>query len=175
MWNFCNSILKDLNRFPADTKRNAWIIGTLVHRVHAVWWRYRTVPSVSATLSVWWRYRTVPSVSATLSVRRPCQVYHVWLHVKYTASNIAILTFYWKFIYMFVSLKNDTFDLRLTLKNLGFQKMGIWDLAKWFKSISWKMWDLRLYLKNVWSTCRVLLRPVIGWRKVRGRIATQIS
>ena len=159
MWNFCNSILKDLNRFPADAKRNAWIIGTLVHRVHAVWWRYRTVPSVSATLSV----------------RRPCQVYHVWLHVKYTASNFAILTFYWKFLYMFVSLKNDTFDLRLTLKNLGFQKMGIWDLAKWFKSISWKMWDLRLYLKNVWSTCRVLLRPVIGWRKVRGRIATQIS
>ena len=31
----------------------------------------------------------------------------------------------------------------LTLKGMGIEeKMGIWDSAKWFISISWKIWDL---------------------------------
>jgi len=40
------------------------------------------------------------------------EVYHVWLGLKYTSSNIAISTFYWNFIYVFIFVKGFRVDLR---------------------------------------------------------------
>jgi len=37
-------------------------------------------------------------------------------------SNIAILTFYWKSIYMFIFVKYLKIDLRLPSKDLGFEE-----------------------------------------------------
>jgi len=67
-------------------------------------------------------HRTNWLINIVSSILWLYEVYHVRLGLKYTSSNIAIFSFCWKFIYIF--------------------KMGIWDLAKWFESVSWKIWHL---------------------------------
>jgi len=47
------------------------------------------------------------------------EVYHVWLGLKYTSSNIAISTFYWNFIYVFIFVKGFRVDLRFAHRWIG--------------------------------------------------------
>ena len=55
------------------------------------------------------------------------------LGLKYTASNIAISTFHWKSIYIFILVEVLRFDLKFDLEIFGFlRKMGIWDMVEWF-------------------------------------------
>ena len=46
-------------------------------------------------------------------------------------------------IYLHIFVEVLRFDLKFDLEIFGFLgKMGIWDMVEWFKSISWKVWDL---------------------------------
>jgi len=49
-------------------------------------------------------------------------------------SNIAILTFYWKSIYMFIFVKYLKIDLRLPSKDLGFEEK--WGLEIWSNGLN---------------------------------------
>jgi len=67
-------------------------------------------------------------------------MYHVWLGPKYTSSNIATFTFYWKFIYIFIFGK----DLRFEEK---------WGFEIWLTDLNYFLKDMRLALKIWFEIC----------------------
>ena len=118
----------------------------LMQKLHRTNWLIDIVSSVTlwiALVVALWTENSETDYLLMSRVTRP----------KITSSDIAILTFYWKFICMFIFVKDLRFHLRSDLERFGiWRKMGIWKLVKWFE----RFWDLsyRFGLRFTHHCCR---------------------
>jgi len=92
----------------------------LMQKLHRTNWLIDIVSSVTlwiALVVALWTETSETDYLLMSRVTRP----------KITSSDIAILTFYWKFICMFIFVKDLRFHLRSDLERFGiWRKMGIW-------------------------------------------------